>query len=568
MNEKVAINNISHRHRSRALQSLFMKTGIILVYLCLQSPFAIFGQVVNHKLANLEKFGTAPVILTIIPDTISQIDEFTVFFYDRILSVYNMIRQEPMKITGKINKVRNLVYQTDAIDHIGYIVVKKNGVFDGKKMPLDLLSSYLVEPGDNVVIKMVKDSVYLKRYNRDISGIKASMYFGSLYFFSEYSLYFSGTGSAKFACRYEADRAVSSYVHNYDVEMTSKRRGYPDPGLDVAEKIASDIFRKYETRINKFAYQILLSDYIAWQETDYFSRYKDYIKLLAKSRFPGVGSLIKSFRKDASMWPKDPDGSVINVCLYYPTMIIVRQEALNMDTTGKFSSVYDSLRTRFHGKSLDKVLTTYLVDYYYTLKNWEELLTDALAVVQTGYYHDKLNELKDKMTLGRPAYNFSLPDTAGNIVKLEDFKGKVVFIDFWYKACSWCIEYYLNSLSKIEKEFAGNPDVVFITINIDKDKGSWMEAIHDNKHTSLSAINLYTGGQGSDHPVIKYYNVIGYPRPILIDKEGKIFNVSNTELREADKLKNAINTVLNMKERTSFKPTDSLEGRKVNAGSW
>ena len=53
----------------------------------------------------------------------------------------------------------------------------------------------------------------------------------------------------------------------------------------------------------------------------------------------------------------------------------------------------------------------------------------------------RFSKLKAKIS-GKYAYNFNLPDTLSKRVQLSEFKGKVVFIDFWYTGCTNCVEFY------------------------------------------------------------------------------------------------------------------------------
>ena len=44
-----------------------------------------------------------------------------------------------------------------------------------------------------------------------------------------------------------------------------------------------------------------------------------------------------------------------------------------------------------------------------------------------------------QLKVGDKAPAFSLEDQQGKTVKLADFKGKVIVLDFWYRGCGWCI---------------------------------------------------------------------------------------------------------------------------------
>ena len=58
------------------------------------------------------------------------------------------------------------------------------------------------------------------------------------------------------------------------------------------------------------------------------------------------------------------------------------------------------------------------------------------------------------------------------------------------------------------------------------------------------AKKTYTNGTGINHDVIRHYSVTGYPRPLLIDREGKIFSASASDLRNKEKLRTLLEAVL------------------------
>jgi peroxiredoxin len=58
----------------------------------------------------------------------------------------------------------------------------------------------------------------------------------------------------------------------------------------------------------------------------------------------------------------------------------------------------------------------------------------------------------DSAQVGQPAPAFSLKDMTGNIVSLESFKGKVVFLDFWAPWCIPCRE-ELPELDRLYKKY-------------------------------------------------------------------------------------------------------------------
>lgn len=154
-----------------------------------------------------------------------------------------------------------------------------------------------------------------------------------------------------------------------------------------------------------------------------------------------------------------------------------------------------------------------------------------------------INSLDIRAT-GKEMFDFELQDASGKLVKLSDFKGKTVLIDFWYTGCGGCELYYGKVLSKVEKELHGK-DIEFIAISMDRGKERWLKSIKSNQYTSEHATNLYTGGVGFKHEVSTRYGIFSFPTLIVVDKEGKIADFDSKDLHvlESDNLAAILKTV-------------------------
>ncbi len=199
------------------------------------------------------------------------------------------------------------------------------------------------------------------------------------------------------------------------------------------------------------------------------------------------------------------------------------------------SDRYRIITDNYSGKLRDKLIAYFLFASYGWLKpeDADKIMQHALSTVKFPPYVDFLQNMSKQLQQGSPAYQFSLTDVNGKKVRLSDFKGKTVFVDFWYTGCGPCMSFYQSTLSKVEKAFEKDSNYVFITIAIDPGKAGWVKSVKNGNYTSygrFNVINLYTEGQGKDHPVVKYYNVNGYPRPLIIDKQGRIYRSSDLRL--------------------------------------
>ena len=125
----------------------------------------------------------------------------------------------------------------------------------------------------------------------------------------------------------------------------------------------------------------------------------------------------------------------------------------------------------------------------------------------------------DGLEAGSPAPDFSLVNTNNEVVSLNDFKGKVVYVDFW---ATWCVPctYEIMRSKDLKKKFQGR-EVVFLYISLDTNSDSWRNFLskHKLQGVHLFARNVYN----SD--VATQYGVRGLPSFFLIDKSGNLARV-------------------------------------------
>jgi len=118
---------------------------------------------------------------------------------------------------------------------------------------------------------------------------------------------------------------------------------------------------------------------------------------------------------------------------------------------------------------------------------------------------------------GGVAPDISGPNLDGKVVKLSDFKGQVVLLDFWASWCRPCRSENPNVVRAYEK-YKDKGFTVF-NVSLDKNKAAWEKAI---KADGLIWDNHASNLKGWGEPMAKPYSVSSIPRTFLIDKEGKI----------------------------------------------
>lgn len=149
-----------------------------------------------------------------------------------------------------------------------------------------------------------------------------------------------------------------------------------------------------------------------------------------------------------------------------------------------------------------------------------------IADAQTDIYKEIAQAAIAKRMLlapGQPAPGFTLTAIDGKEYSLSDFKGKLVYIDFWATWCGPCLR-EIPSFKKIKDAYA-NKDIVFLAISLDDDKEAWQKMVTTDPN--LSGIQLYAEKAWSSD-VAKLYQIYGIPTFVLIDAEGKIIEYPAT----------------------------------------
>lgn len=206
------------------------------------------------------------------------------------------------------------------------------------------------------------------------------------------------------------------------------------------------------------------------------------------------------------------------------------QHKFRQKNPGKTSTrdYYNFVKKMIQGKKapqllshqLAKIVCKGLTSGNFSLAKLQTMYDDCLALNRLPALEKLLKtqyQIAKQLDKGKAAPEFTLKNIEGKQVSLSDFRGKVVFMDFWASWCPPCLKQVPHA-KKLQEKLKGQP-VVFLYISVDQNAKMWKRAV---ERKQIKGIHL--NAPGVKNSVTNAYNVRAFPHYIIIDKEGKIWH--------------------------------------------
>lgn len=168
------------------------------------------------------------------------------------------------------------------------------------------------------------------------------------------------------------------------------------------------------------------------------------------------------------------------------------------------------------------------------------LLSDSLLQLPkaAGTKESFLN--KNKVRIGSIAPEFEMNVRFGRNIKLSNYRGKYLLLDFWAWWCLPCRQEHPNLLA-VYNDFKGaNFDVLSVTIDSKKDK--WLNAILEDGLIWSQISDL----KASNGEVYQKYGIGTIPCNFLLGPQGKVIAKDLKGQDLIDKIKEVVNIQANM----------------------
>ena len=196
-----------------------------------------------------------------------------------------------------------------------------------------------------------------------------------------------------------------------------------------------------------------------------------------------------------------------------------------------FYSQIGEIEDAFIRSNPDSYLSAYLLQFRsasMSADSAEAVYGNLSPQIQQSYWGREARKTVDRLKLGTPgslAALFTTQDIEGNILSLEDLRGKYVLLDFW---ASWCVPCRKGNPHLLEL-YSQYKDKGFEIIGISDDDSkpdAWRKAVEKDrigvwKHVLRGLQRTETGFDRSKD-ISDPYGIRSLPTKILIDPHGMI----------------------------------------------
>ncbi|MDU7473962.1 MAG: TlpA disulfide reductase family protein [Paenibacillus macerans] len=157
----------------------------------------------------------------------------------------------------------------------------------------------------------------------------------------------------------------------------------------------------------------------------------------------------------------------------------------------------------------------------------------VLWVALSNRHSSEAHQGHEKLSIGSAAPVFQAVSTYGEKLSLDEYRGKVIVLNFWASWCGPCVK-EMPLIHRISRNNA--PDAVTLFVNVGESKGTVNEFLSDHQ-LDFPVIIDATG------KISGLYKVTALPTTYVIDQAGNIAQPIIGEISSEEQLQTYIDSV-------------------------
>lgn len=165
-----------------------------------------------------------------------------------------------------------------------------------------------------------------------------------------------------------------------------------------------------------------------------------------------------------------------------------------------------------------KKIIQYIVLFTISLVIWKcQLFKEPFAAIMSKTLPSPIINSSNTENFPLADFNLNVKDLEGNIIKMSDYKGKVIFLNFWATWCMPCVA-ELPSINNLYKELK-DENIAFLLISNEQ-----LEKVKDYHSKKDYQVPFHTIDNEGNIP--HTFSTQSIPTTFIINKEGKIIRKS------------------------------------------
>ena len=132
---------------------------------------------------------------------------------------------------------------------------------------------------------------------------------------------------------------------------------------------------------------------------------------------------------------------------------------------------------------------------------------------------------EDKEDTKNPPLTFALYDQNEQLVSFEDYRGKIIFLNFWATWCPPCVA-ELGHIQELSEQYKESDDVVILTTVLPGDRGvskhDILDFIEENEYTMPVLFD--------DGTMFGYFGINSFPTTLMINRDGTPYGYAKGQL--------------------------------------